>query len=62
MSLVISIFVGGGEMGGGGGAGFIEFLGVVKKRESPDFRSPEVGISGFTGTKSHDKVKWFIAM
>ena len=30
MSLLIPIFVGGG---------------VVKKRESPDFRSPEVGIS-----------------
>ena len=34
--------------GGEGGRWFIEFLGgggVVKKRESPDFRSPEVGIS-----------------
>ena len=59
MSLVISIFVGGGE---GGGWGSLNFRGVEKKRESPDFRSPEVGISGFTGTKSHDKVKWFIAM
>ena len=44
MSLLIPIFVGGGEEGGGllnfrGGAG------VVKKRESPDFRSSEVGIS-----------------
>ena len=32
----------------GRGQGLIEFLGgggVVKKRESPDFRSPEVGIS-----------------
>ena len=34
MSLVIPIFVRGVEEGGG-----------VKKRESPDFRSPEVGIS-----------------
>ena len=59
MSLVISIFVGGGE---GGGGGSLNFRGVVKKRESPDFRSPEVGISGFTGTKSHDRVKWFIAV
>ena len=46
MSLVIPIFVRGVEEGGG----FMEFLevggvGVVKKRESPDFRSPEVGIS-----------------
>ena len=44
MSLVIPIFVGGRE----GGRWFIEFPGgggVVKKRESPDFRSPEVGIS-----------------
>ena len=40
----------------------LNFWGVVKKRESPDFRSTEVGISGFTGTKSHDQVKWFIAM
>ena len=41
MSYVIAIFVGVGEWG------FIEFPGgrVVKKRESPDFRSPEVGIS-----------------
>ena len=58
MFLVISIFVGGGE----GGWGSLNFRGVEKKRESPDFRSPEVGNSGFTGTKSHDKVKWFIAM
>ena len=44
MSLVIPIFVGGGE----GGMGSLNFLGVgvgVVKRESPDFRSPEVGIS-----------------
>ena len=43
MSLVIPIFVRGVEEGGG----FKEFPegGVVKKRESPDFRSPEVGIS-----------------
>ena len=48
MSLLIPIFVGGGEGGavvywisGGGG--------VVKKRESPDFRSPEVGISAYIG-------------
>ena len=41
MSYVIAIFVRVGEWG------FIEFPGgrVVKKRESPDFRSPEVGIS-----------------
>ena len=41
MSYVIATFVGVGEWG------FIEFQGgrVVKKRESPDFRSPEVGIS-----------------
>ena len=45
MSLVIPIFVRGVEKVGG----FMEFPevggGVVKKRESPDFRSPEVGIS-----------------
>ena len=61
MSLVIPIFVGCGEgagfiefpgggvcvcvcvcvcVWGGGGGGLL-----VKKRESPDFRSPEVGIS-----------------
>ena len=42
MSSVIPIFIGGGK-----GVGFIKFLGwgVVKKRESPDLRSPEVGIS-----------------
>ena len=46
MSLVIPIFVGGRE----GGRWFIEFPGgVVKKRESPDFRSPEVGISAMLG-------------
>ena len=44
MSLLIPIFVGGGE-GGGGLLTFREGGGVVKKRESPDFRSPEVGIS-----------------
>ena len=46
MSLVIPIFVGGRE----GGRWFIEFPGgggVVKKRESPDFRPPEVGISAY---------------
>ena len=45
MSLVIPIFLGDGE----GGRWFIEFPGggVVKKRESPDFRSPVVGISEF---------------
>ena len=48
MSLVIPIFVRGVEEGGG----FMEFPevgggGVVKKRESPDFRSPEVGISDY---------------
>ena len=45
MSLVIPILVRGVEEGGG----FMEFPGggggVVKKRESPDFISPEVGIS-----------------
>ena len=42
MSLLIPIFVRGGE----GGGGLLNFRGgVVKKRESPDFRSPEVGIS-----------------
>ena len=42
MSSVIPIFIGGGK-----GVGFIKFpgWGVVKKRESPDLRSPEVGIS-----------------
>ena len=30
---------------GGGGRLPLKFWGVVKKRESPDFRSPEVGIS-----------------
>ena len=47
MSLVIFIFVVGGEGEQGSlnlswGRGGL----VVKKRESPDFRSPEVGISG----------------
>ena len=43
MSLLIPIFVGGGE----GNGGLLNFRGgwVVKKRESPDLRSPEVGIS-----------------
>ena len=43
MSLLIPIFVGGGE----GGGGLLNFRGGggVKKRESSDFRSPEVGIS-----------------
>ena len=43
MSLVIPIFLGDGE----GGGGLLNFRGggVVKKRESPDFRSAEVGIS-----------------
>ena len=42
MSSVIPIFIEGGE-----GGGFIKFLGwgVVKKKESPDLRSTEVGIS-----------------
>ena len=44
MSLLIPIFVRGGE-GGGGLLNFRGGGGVVKKRESPDFRSPEVGIS-----------------
>ena len=43
MSLVIPIFVGSGE--GGGGSLNFRGVGVVKKRESPDLRSPEVGIS-----------------
>ena len=37
-----------GQFFGGGGVGFVEIPGgggVVKKRQSPDFRSPEVGIS-----------------
>ena len=41
MSLVIPIFVRGGE---GAGVCLIS-RGGVKKRKSPDFRSPEVGIS-----------------
>ena len=46
MSKVIPILIGGGEGGGGrGDGGLITFPGGVKKRESPDFRSPEVGIS-----------------
>ena len=47
MSSVIATFVGVVEGGGGRRREFIEFRGgvVVKKRESPDFRSPEVGIS-----------------
>ena len=34
-------------LGWGGGCGAMKFRGggLVKKRESPDFRSPEVGIS-----------------
>ena len=32
----------------GGGGGVLKFRGVVKKRQSPDFRSPEVGISDNT--------------
>ena len=31
--------------GGGGGGVSLKFRGIVKKRQSPDFRSPEVGIS-----------------
>ena len=45
MSLVIPIFVRGVEEGGGGGVHGISRGGGVKKRESPDFRSPEVSIS-----------------
>ena len=30
---------------GGEGGGSLKFRGVVKKRQSPDFWSPEVGIS-----------------
>ena len=44
MSLLIPIFVGGGE-GGGGLLNFPGGGGGVKKRESPDFRSLDVGIS-----------------
>ena len=49
MSLVIPIFVGGRE--GGAVVYWISGGGVVKKRESPDFRSPEVGISDILGTQ-----------
>ena len=36
-----------GQFFGGGGRGVIEIPGgLVKKRQSPDSRSPEVGISG----------------
>ena len=43
MSQVIPI---GGSVNFSGGGGSIEIPGgVVKKRQSPDFRSPEVGIS-----------------
>ena len=31
--------------GGGGGGGSTDILAAVQKRESPDFRSPEVAIS-----------------
>ena len=41
------IKVGVTEILGGGG-------GVVKKRQSPDFRSPEVGISAFSLASIHD--------
>ena len=43
MSLVIPIGDWANLSGGGGVA--LKFRGVVKKRDSPDFRSPEVGIS-----------------
>ena len=43
MSLVIPI--GGWVILSWGGGGALKFQGVVKKRASPDFRSPEVGIS-----------------
>ena len=44
MSLVIPI---GGwvNLSGGGRGKALKIRGLVKKRESPDFRSPEVGIS-----------------
>ena len=32
--------------GGGEGGGPLTFRRVVQRRQSPDFRSPEVGISG----------------
>ena len=32
--------------GGGGGGGSLTFRRIVQRRESPDFRSLEVGISG----------------
>ena len=40
-------------MWGGGGGGLVEIPGGVKKRESPDFRSPEVGISEIVGKIVH---------
>ena len=40
--------------------GFIEFPGgVVKKRESPDFRSSEVGISGIFRANCIDRMMQF---
>ena len=39
--------------GGGGGGSSLNFRGVVKKRDSPDFRSPEVGISVFNKSEDH---------
>ena len=35
----------GGEGGGGQGGLIIDIRGVMEKKESPDFRFPEVGIS-----------------
>ena len=39
-------------VGGGGGVNEIPGGGVVKKSQSPDFRSPEVGISATIPDKS----------
>ena len=47
MSLVIPIFVRGGE-----GAGICVISRGGGKRKSPDFRSPEVGISGSFGSQN----------
>ena len=41
-----SIYVGVGVGGGGANGGLLTFRRAVQKRESLDFRSPEVGISG----------------
>ena len=38
--------------GGGGGGWSLKFWGEVKKIQFPDFRSPEVGISGIVKVKA----------